>query len=294
MQIDAPTTTPLVTVYIPTRNRQQLVDRAIKSVLTQTYSRVEVLVVDDGSQDETRRLLEQLSELDDRVKPMYHEKPRGACGARNTAIRAARGDFVTGLDDDDRFLPSHIESLVRYWRLLDDAGADPHYIYFQAKVEQGASVSYTNRPTRITPDLLLSGNHIGNQIFAPKSVYEEAGLFDEEMPAWQDLELFFRVCKIFRNGHLLDLATYVFDESPRPDRVSSQAKERIRGALERMAKLHGNGRPAFTQRLLVHHLFGDHYSFPIKLSELIEVAKLGFWPDGYKVMLKRYMARSRR
>jgi len=99
---------PLVTVYIPTYNRLELLKRAVKSVLDQDYSNIELIVVDDGSSDGTVDYLECVSQADQRVRYFVNEVNSGACVSRNKAIWAEKGEFITGLDDDDYFLNDRI------------------------------------------------------------------------------------------------------------------------------------------------------------------------------------------
>ncbi len=96
---------PLFSVVIPTYNRERYIARAIRSVLDQTCDDYEVIVVDDGSTDRTRRIVRRFGR-----QVRYIRQPnRGPSEARNTGIRAARGRFVAFLDSDDRFLPRKLE-----------------------------------------------------------------------------------------------------------------------------------------------------------------------------------------
>src|SRR3954466_15167188 len=99
----------LVSVYIPTRNRRALVERAIKAVLEQDYRELEVIVVDDASTDDTPAFLKAAAAADSRLTFFANDRPSGAPAARNRAIAAAKGAFVTGLDDDDYFEPTRSE-----------------------------------------------------------------------------------------------------------------------------------------------------------------------------------------
>ncbi|AGB39591.1 glycosyltransferase family 2 protein [Natronococcus occultus] len=98
----------LVSVIIPTYNREETVSRAIDSVLAQTHEELEVVVVDDGSTDDTESVLESYD--DDRVRPISHETNRGANVARNTGIEHARGKYVAFLDSDDEWKPEKLEA----------------------------------------------------------------------------------------------------------------------------------------------------------------------------------------
>jgi glycosyltransferase involved in cell wall biosynthesis len=108
----------LVSVLIPTYNRAQLCKKAVESVLSQTYHDIEVIVVDDGSSDDTR---EVVSSLDARVRYLY-QKNSGVSAARNLGMQSARGEFLAFLDSDDAWLPWKLELQLNALRLFPSAG----------------------------------------------------------------------------------------------------------------------------------------------------------------------------
>jgi glycosyltransferase involved in cell wall biosynthesis len=108
----------MVSVIIPTYNRAGIVQASIESVLQQTYPNVEVVVVDDGSSDDTRRVVESYGEP---VRYVYQQNA-GVSAARNTGFARARGEFVALLDSDDQFLPWKLEAQVRVLREHPEAG----------------------------------------------------------------------------------------------------------------------------------------------------------------------------
>ncbi|PLL70465.1 hypothetical protein CWN62_29695, partial [Klebsiella pneumoniae] len=89
---------PLVTIYIPTYNRLELLKRALNSVVNQTYKNLEIIVVDDNSSDGTQEFLKNFSKKDPRVSYILKTDNSGACVSRNLAIDKANGLFITGLD----------------------------------------------------------------------------------------------------------------------------------------------------------------------------------------------------
>jgi glycosyltransferase involved in cell wall biosynthesis len=99
---------PLVSVVIPVHNREYFVEGAIRSVLAQTHPEIEVVVVDDGSADETPGFLQAMAVDEPRISIVTPPTSRGAQAARNTGIRASSGDWVTFLDSDDRYLPDSV------------------------------------------------------------------------------------------------------------------------------------------------------------------------------------------
>lgn len=103
---------PTVSVVIPTYNRSAFLRETLSSVLDQTFKDVEVLVVDDGSTDETSLVLEEITRHDSRVRMIRHAGPHGPGAARNAGIAQARGGWVAFLDSDDRWMPGKLEQFV--------------------------------------------------------------------------------------------------------------------------------------------------------------------------------------
>ena len=219
---------PLVSVYLPTRNRAGLVGRAIESVLGQDHGDLELLVVDDASTDGTPEVLARLAAADSRIVLFRQAAPGGAPAARNVALRAARGRYVTGIDDDDEMLPRRISSLLRSF--------DERYAF----VCSGALLhtGTWQRPARtsdavITLDDELYGDQAGTQVFTLTERLREVGLFDETMPAWQDYDLWTRL--IERYGPALRIAepTYVMRVEPGTERISRRGAEGARRYIEK-------------------------------------------------------------
>src|SRR3990167_8128796 len=103
--------TPRVSVVIPTYNYARYLPQAIDSVLGQTYPHIEVVVVDDGSTDESRDVLRAYGS---RIRWVQQER-QGVSAARNRGVRESRGDLVAFLDADDRWLPTKLERQVARW-----------------------------------------------------------------------------------------------------------------------------------------------------------------------------------
>jgi glycosyltransferase involved in cell wall biosynthesis len=112
---------PTASVVIPARNAAPFVEQAIGSALNQSLADLEVVVVDDGSTDETWALLEACARRDPRVRPLRRARSGGVSAARNHGIAHARGRWIALLDADDLFLPERLESLITQAEVL---GAD--------------------------------------------------------------------------------------------------------------------------------------------------------------------------
>jgi len=103
---------PLVTVCIATCNRSNVIEVALKSVIGQKYGHLDVVIVDDFSNDETKELIEKYSGKDNRIRYFRHDRNEGLAAARNTAIFNAKGKYFTFIDDDDQWDPQFVESFA--------------------------------------------------------------------------------------------------------------------------------------------------------------------------------------
>jgi glycosyltransferase involved in cell wall biosynthesis len=284
---------PRVSVYIPTRNRVGLLSKAVESVLDQTYRNIELIVVNDASTDDTQAYLHEKAKADPRLLFVASAVPLGAPAARNIAIMRAAGVFVTGLDDDDIFLPERIAAFVDYWHLLTLRGLRPACIYAQdIWLNNGVEAAPTRKQSSVTADELLKYNYIGNQVFAPKTHFIEAGLFDEHLPAWQDLEFFIRLLQRFGRAHLLDMPTYLFDATLRPDRISAQ-ELKIRKAFTLVAAKHAAGN-ATVHKSLFLQMFQDGYCIAPGAADWLQFLRWGGFPSGLLRMLRATLAPPRK
>jgi glycosyltransferase involved in cell wall biosynthesis len=261
----------LVSVYIPTRNRKKLLERAIQSVLNQDHKEIEVIVIDDASTDGTHDLLSAIMKSDRRVRVITHDQPRGAPTARNSAIQEARGNFVTGLDDDDYFAPTRISEFLRGWTELTTKGLKPSCLYSQSIEVRGMEQKCSRRPKTASYNDLFQHNVIGNQVFAPRQHYLDSGLFDEKLPAWQDLDMFIRILMNHGPAFLIDSPTYIYDDDDRADRISGKS-DRIRSARKIISGKHpGIGRE-FNLALFMQ-MFNGFYRIEPKWEDILFVAR---------------------
>jgi glycosyltransferase involved in cell wall biosynthesis len=255
----------LVSVYLPTRNRRALLVRAVHSALRQTYSNIELVVVNDGSTDETMVWLDQAQQKDRRLVPIHIRESVGPSAARNIAIKIARGTFVTGLDDDDEFVSNRIASFVEKW---DALSALPPFSCLFAQ-----SVFVTNGSEWITNDRkdhvrfadLFYHNYIGNQIFTTKKYLLATGLFDENLDAWEDLDLFMRLVRRFGEARLLNFPTYICDVSRDRERISRN-EPRIRRSFDAILEKYPDLEPHLKQRLFLQ-MFSDYHGIRPSIND---------------------------
>ncbi|RKD89147.1 glycosyltransferase family 2 protein [Halopiger aswanensis] len=231
-----------VSVVIPTYNRADTLPRAIESALAQTIDDLEVIVVDDGSTDDTESVLSDYEREDSRVRPVVHETNRGANAARNTGIEWAHGEYVAFLDSDDEW---HPEKLERQLDALEERSDEWVGVYCDATFElSGTSGSLRtavasvlaradDEPTReggeeligeILADNVQPG--AGSTLLVETAVADEAGGFDETLDRFQDPEFCLRVLE---HGKL----AYVDEELVRREPTGHPPASVIETASER-------------------------------------------------------------
>lgn len=205
------TSLPTVTVIIPTYNRGHVIGRALHSVLHQTYQNLEVIVVDDGSTDNTEEIVESFK--DPRILYIRHETKQGAAAARNTGIKTASTDFIAFQDSDDEWLP---EKLAMQMKVFEEAPPEVGVVYTDMWKIKGETRKYWHSPI-IRPEdgtvyeqALDRVMGIGIQTaMIKRECFHKAGMFDEKFPRFIDLELFIRLSKYYYFYHInLPLVTY--------------------------------------------------------------------------------------
>lgn len=187
---------PLVSVVIPTYGRNERLPVAIESVLEQTYDDIELFVVDDGSPTPVTATLDSVDPAAvPRMEVIRHDENQGANVARNTGIRAATGEYVAFLDDDDRWDETKVEKQVRTFR---ESSAETGVVYTGVRKDGpgGTTVSTPTASGDVVTEL-LRGTNFGqfSAVMVDTAVIEAAGLPDERLPAWQDREWFFRLAE---------------------------------------------------------------------------------------------------
>lgn len=274
---------PLVSVYIPTKNRLELLKRALESVLTQSYPNIEIVVVDDGSSDGTRFYLEKLGQKAT-VKPIFMPASAGACVARNFAVASSSGEFVTGLDDDDYFETDRIKNFVDKWCELDRSGTPVAGLFDGMHVvrrNERLLVGLTPRADKVQ---LKVANIVGNQIFAPREHFIGAGLFDSSLPCWQDWDMWLRMAALYGEFVNCQNSSYVMDLSSTSERISTRPEFSIRYGFRLFRSKHGPY--SFTEYAGLVNALCDYPQVKLHLSEFIVLAG-----SGRLSMLSRKLAR---
>lgn len=190
---------PIVSIIMPTYNRAFCLNRAVESVLRQTYHDFELIIIDDGSTDDTTKVINGFS--DKRIVHLRHEKNMGAAAARNLGIQMAKGDFIAFQDSDDVW---HPEKLSRQMEAFKKKSSDIGVVYAGAwRIENGKKIliPYSriyNKEGELKQPLLVENFITLPSAIVRKECFSVAGMFDESLPCLQDWELWIRISNHYR------------------------------------------------------------------------------------------------
>lgn len=215
----------LVSVVITTKNRKDLLLRAIDSVRNQTYKEIEIIVVDDASTDGTKEICENMDDLVYVYIPLNESK--GGNYARNLGIKTANGEYIAFLDDDDYWEVSKIQ---KQSLLLEDSSVGVVYCGMRREIiNKDDSITYSDKCC----DLFYEGDvskKILTRIFTTtsaimvrKDLLMQVGLFDENLRFWQEYELSIRLAQI-TNFKILNECLLIY-------RINKKDKQRLTNKL---------------------------------------------------------------
>ncbi|MGB0757157.1 MAG: glycosyltransferase family 2 protein [Patescibacteria group bacterium] len=242
---------PKVSVIIPTYNRPEFIDKAIDSVLQQTYQDFEIIVVDDGVD---KRADQVVSSFDDqRVRYIPHKENKGGAAARNTGIKEAQGEYIAFLDDDDTWVSEKLETQIQ---TLEQLSSEVGFCYcavtqirdegnITSQVDSGIHDVYELALTRFK-GFLTSG------LMIRKSVLDEVGGFDPDLPSHQEPDLIIRMAKKYQGVGINNSLVTQYVKSDH-EHIGGSLKRRIKGREMILEKYMGE----FKQRpkVLAKHYF---------------------------------------
>jgi glycosyltransferase involved in cell wall biosynthesis len=191
---------PLVSVIIPTYNRGWVVQEAIDSVLDQDFSDYELIVVDDGSDDNTQEILEAYG----KAITVLQQSSKGVSAARNSGIAEASGRLIAFLDSDDLWLPGKLTTQVKFFR--ENAGAVINQTQ-EIWIRNGERVNPKKRHHKFSGMIFERSLALclvsPSAVMIKKSLFDVVGGFDEDLPACEDYDLWLRIsCRY--PVHLID------------------------------------------------------------------------------------------
>ena len=225
----------LVSAIIPSYNRADLVGRAIQSALNQTYQHFEIIVVDDGSTDDTEEIVKGFS--DPRIHYLRHEQNKGGSAARNTGIKASIGEYIAFLDSDCEWFPEKLEKQLK--------------IFGESSCKLGAVGAGTTEIRNNTAKIRNFDGEFGDiykkllsckagwpggtpNIIIKRECFKKVGLFDELLESVQDFDLYIRIAEYYHFDVVREPLVKVNEDTP--DGISSNSEAILMGRKRLLEK----------------------------------------------------------
>ncbi len=186
---------PTVSVVIPTYNRAYIINQTIQSVLAQTYPDFELILVDDGSRDNTQEVVNKFN--DSRIRYIQHERNAGVSAARNTGIEAARGEYIAFLDSDDEWLPEKLEKQLKLFQQSEpQVGAIYTWLCF---INEHNEVKRVRNPEHrgFLGENLLYANLLGtpSTMIVKRECFDKGVRFDSRLRCSEDWDLYLKLAQ---------------------------------------------------------------------------------------------------
>ena len=257
---------PYFSIIIPSYNRVHIIERAILGVLEQTFRDFEIVIVDDGSTDNTKSTIQELN--DSRIKYIYQNNA-GVCAARNTGAKQAEGEFLIFLDSDDTVEKSWLEDFYHLAILNKDC------LFCSMKIVKPDSREYLVSALDPYKNGKIKGNSIPGSWAIRKDIFFKVGMFDENVKFGENVELRFRLDKEKLTLGVTDKYNFTYFESL--DGESKNLKNKIVSNLY-IIKKHSN---LFSNRPVLLRLYYQNIA--------VAYAKLGVWNKARIYFWKAYL-----
>jgi glycosyltransferase involved in cell wall biosynthesis len=267
---------PRVSVVIPVYNRAATIERAIRSVLTQSYGNIEIVVVDDGSSDGSASVVARLHSP--AIRTLHTGGRTGAAAARNLGIQHASGSLIAFLDSDDVWDARKIEQQVA---CFENGPADLGAVYTGIRTHHADGSITETRPEYRGQlfKILQWRNKVGgaSTVMVKRAVLDEVGVFDTTLPACEDWDLWARIAR----RYLFDsvAAPCVDYHADRPDRLSRRSKSVFIANHRIFRRLNGH-RPA-ARNLSMHLALQSRELYWIgkrRMAAKLAMRSLWLWP----------------
>jgi glycosyltransferase involved in cell wall biosynthesis len=272
-------TQPLVSVVIPVFNRGHSILHAIESVRAQTHENLEIIVVDDGSSDDTFAVVDAARAQEPRLRTIRHASNAGAQAARNTGIDAAAGTWIAFLDSDDTYLPGSVEQ-----RMAAAFRGNAAVVHSECLVQKvnGTLEAFHTPPMRgdVRREILAGPGPTFPGMLIDANCLRAIGTLDASVVAYQEWDTAIRLSAIARFGYVEE-PTFVYEQRG-SDTISKDSRRSVAG-YEQVVRKHAkamlrNGGPRVLSGHLVeaahqHAAAGDRWT---ALSRLLAAGAL--WP----------------
>ncbi len=189
---------PKVSVIIPAYNCASRIPRTINAVLSQSFGDWELIIIDDGSSDNTREVVNTFVKKDSRIKYFYQENSGGPARPKNLGLRKSQGEFIAFLDHDDEWVSEKLEKQLTYFNNKENIGLVASNALIVNEVD-GSTLEHT-MPKNVLPIVtLLERNLIfcSSGVIVKRKVFEKVGFFDENFKLGDDWDMWLRISIYF-------------------------------------------------------------------------------------------------
>ncbi|MFC1566571.1 glycosyltransferase family 2 protein [bacterium] len=198
---------PQISVIMSVLNEEKYLVESIESILNQTFSDFEFIIIDDGSKDSTAEIIKRYAAKDSRITCIHHAKPKGLAVSLNEGIKVSKGEYIARMDGDDVSLRTRFEKQINFLQKHKDYGLAG--TFYNDIDEHGMQLARKQNPEKW--DDIKKAMFFYNPIAHPtsmirKSVFNEVGLYNETFQTSQDYELFSR---IFRKYKMYNVPEYL-------------------------------------------------------------------------------------
>jgi O-antigen biosynthesis protein len=260
--------TPTVSLIMAVYNGETALRASIDSILTQTFSDFELIIVDDGSTDNTPVILSEYAARDSRVKIVKNQKNLGLTASLNVGIRAARGKYIARMDAGDTSEPTRFEQQVAFLDAHPDYGLLGTWaVVVDEHNKQVGVMKYPTDHDTLRKIMIRYNPFVHSSVMMRRSVLDAAGWYDERWKYAQDYELFFRMLQHSR-GALL--GEYLVSYRVYPNSITRRKNklQTLFAIKARMKAIRSGQYGAWSYTALLRPLIG--YLLPYKGKQLIK------------------------
>jgi glycosyltransferase involved in cell wall biosynthesis len=242
----------LISVIIPTYNRAHLISETLDSILAQTYTNWECVVVDDGSTDNTNEVLTRYLKKDDRFRYLINDRTKGAQGARNTGVLNAKGDFIQFFDSDDIMYPNHLKAKIDAF--IQNTSLDIVTSFSHVKNANHEIIEIFTWITKgvIFEKLIYQKTYVDTNSALIRKYFFDNYLLDENVISFQEFDLHLTLSKNANYGMVWEFLTAYYRREV--DTISSDKTKEKQGEIYNLLKFKENylaiaGKNQFNRRV---------------------------------------------
>lgn len=253
----------LVSVIVPTYNYDKFLPMAVSSVIDQTYKNIEIIIVDDCSNDNTAQVVKTFSSnMYNNIRYIRHAKNRGPSATRNTGIDRAKGEYIAFLDADDRWYPKKLEFQLKEFSKNHSLGLVStgfSLIDVNKNIEREYFVNTFETQQELMHNLLIKNVVCTSSVLAKKICFEKVGNFDESLQACEDWDMWLRIAPYFEIGFVEEPLLVIYEHQENVSRGIEKMTNYRFIVMKKNISLFSGRLPSLslTKKMAVSHIYLD-------------------------------------